>query len=668
MNPYSDNTQQDIVPSLSPYLLYLACFIYIFCLFILARLSFCVWIYDKLATASLSDIVKAIYIGIRFDARCTALLTLPLILVLSIPYTRRRLYDYRIFLTSLYALLLLFVFSIYAIDAGFFAYLGERLNSKAIDLAYDTKEAIQMLWESYPLLKISFGVILITVLASLPLYWLFSHSIRRDKNKYISIAGISTLFLLFLFAIWGRIGSNFFPLRWSNAYFTTNAYITALALNPIQNVWDTSAFIDTKGFDIEKAKEVYPLVAELLNVDTPNKDTLNYHRYIQGDDDTTSKPNVIVIIMESLSYSKTSFASQEYDTTPYLNELAKTSLLFTNFFANARTTARGVFSTMTGIPDVSQTKTASRDQRLADQRVIANEFKGYQKFYLIGGSTAWANIRGVLGSNISGLRIFEESDWKASNVDVWGISDYDLFMEANEIFSAASEPFLAVIQTAGFHKPYTIPQGVPHFRKSILEKYVQDIYGFESEEEYNSLRFSDYSLGEFFIKAKQHPYYKNTIFVILGDHGVFSHGSNVNKSYTIPSLQAWHTPLLIHAPFLVQAGVRNEPVGQVDVFPTVASLAGISYNNYTLGRNILSVNNKDRGVLISGSKNEALRYLEGGYCFYDNKNGSSALYKLSDASGRDYKEEEPSIFEQMKSRAWALEITAKYMIFNNKKM
>ena len=33
-----------------------------------------------------------------------------------------------------------------------------------------------------------------------------------------------------------------YPLRWSNAYFSKNAFISALALNPLQNLFDTYKF------------------------------------------------------------------------------------------------------------------------------------------------------------------------------------------------------------------------------------------------------------------------------------------------------------------------------------------------------------------------------------------------------------------------------------------
>ena len=89
--------------------------------------------------------------------------------------------------------------------------------------------------------------------------------------------------------------------------------------------------------------------------------------------------------------------------------------------------------------------------------------------YFLGGSTSWANIRGLLTNNIKGLRIYEEQDYKSSKVDVWGISDRNLFKEANNVLKQNAKPFFAVIQTADNHRPYTIPEeDLKEFKKVNL--------------------------------------------------------------------------------------------------------------------------------------------------------------------------------------------------------
>ena len=92
-----------------------------------------------------------------------------------------------------------------------------------------------------------------------------------------------------------------------------------------------------------------------------------------------------------------------------------------------------VFASITGLPDVDGVRTASRNPMIIDQRIVFDQFDGYEKLYFLGGSANWANIRGVFQSNINGLKIFEEGSYQTENrADVWGIDDYELFKESNK--------------------------------------------------------------------------------------------------------------------------------------------------------------------------------------------------------------------------------------------
>ena len=145
----------------------------------------------------------------------------------------------------------------------------------------------------------------------------------------------------------------------------------------------------------------------------------------------------------------------------------------------------------------------------------------HKKYYFLGGSTSWANIRGLLRNNIHELNIFEQENFTAPKVDVWGISDKNLFLEANKILAQEQKPFFAIIQTADNHRPYTIPEedkagvGVMDFPADSLRKY-----GFENNNELNAFRYTDYCFKTFMEAAKKEPYFGNTIFVFVGDHGI----------------------------------------------------------------------------------------------------------------------------------------------------
>ncbi len=660
----------------SPLSLYL-CFLGVTLLaLVLARAAFWVFIAPSLADPFGADCLRAFYIGFRFDARLAALVTLPVAAIASIPPLARGLHRHsRLFAGCYFAVFFLLAVA-YAVDFGFYAYLGVRLNSVLFELLQDLSEARDMVLQSYPVLAITLGVLAASLLCAFVFYRLARIPLAPSPSRTRRTVGWLFGFVVFALAVYGQISTNFFPLRWSHAYFSTKGPVIALGLNPVQNLYDTYSLSASGSYSMAEAKAAYPFMERYLGVDKPspaNASVLNYDRTLPGR--AQERPNIVVIIMESLAFPKTSLAPGNADPTPELKKLRQNSLYFSRFFANSRTTARAVFATMTGIPDVNEPGTGSRNPFVADQRIVANEFTGYRKYYMIGGNTSWANIRAVLSHNIDDLHILEEGTWKADNVDVWGISDYDLFREANETLAGldGAQPFLAVIQTAGFHKPYTVPP-TPGFKALPLSPETQKNYGFESEDEYNSLRYSDFSLGEFLRLARQAPYYENTVFFIFGDHGLNDKTGNMTAGYEACGVAPWHVPMFIHAAPALAARLgiplgtaSGMPCGQVDIFPTAAGLAGIPYTNRTLGRDLFDHRFDDeRLVLISGKSSDGIRLIQGDYCYSDML-GAHLLTRLSDPKGEDLSTSIPDRFKEMQQIMDDMNETAKYMLFNNKR-
>ena len=61
--------------------------------------------------------------------------------------------------------------------------------------------------------------------------------------------------------------------------------------------------------------------------------------------------------------------------------MARDGWFMPTFFVPVSGTARTVFASMSGIPDVSTYKTASRNPLISHQRSIVNELQGYEKLY-----------------------------------------------------------------------------------------------------------------------------------------------------------------------------------------------------------------------------------------------------------------------------------------------
>ena len=441
-------------------------------------------------------ILKALYIGLKFDARQVVFLTLITFVCLIIPPFERLLINSRIFryfICLWQTIVFAFMLCVYVVDFGVYFYLNQRVDLTLLDLLKEADIGFTMVWQSYPVVWI--GLAFLFILICYFLFWnkilrnRVPRKIKRKKNirtvetcacvsTAITLRFIAILFLVI--AGMGQISSSFFPLRWSNAYLSTDKNISLIAINPIQNLYDT---IDAAAFiipDKKFAEEAYPRMAKLVQAPNTNK-LMDFTRTYA--EDKSKKPlNIVVIMMESWTTPKASLPhgtgskkgfedhtkysnGYDIDPTPFAEKMLADSLYYPNFYANSRTTARGIMSTLTGIPDVNFSATAtSRNPNMVDQQIIFNEFKNYEKYYMIGGNANWANIRGIFQNNIDGLHILEDSYWKAPNTDVWGISDLALLRESVDVLSQSKKPFIAFIQTAGYHRPFTIPEDREDFQ------------------------------------------------------------------------------------------------------------------------------------------------------------------------------------------------------------
>lgn len=282
--------------------------------------------------------------------------------------------------------------------------------------------------------------------------------------------------------------------------------------------------------------------------------------------------------------------------------------------------------------------------------------------YLLGGSATWGNIRAMLAHNIAGMEIYEEGDFSDSPDDVWGISDLHLLEEANRVLRVQDKPFFALIQTAGNHRPYTIPRDKRDFEGVEVDELKLKENGFESLEAYNGMRFLDYSLGHFFRLASKEDYFKRTIFCLYADHGTVA-------TRQIPweklSLTRHHVPFAIYAPgYFSQGRTTDTTASLVDVLPTVFGLIGIPYLNKTLGRDLLVARPKDKHFAFIESVYRGL--LNDDFLLLIDPRGVPRLYWYrSDTPLEDVRGRYPERAAEMARLCQAIHETSKYLLYHN---
>ena len=468
--------------------------------------------------------------------------------------------------------------------------------------------------------------------------------------------------------------------------FRESNFVNQFALNPLHNVFDTYRFSGITYTDKEVSEDV-ELVKKDLGISESQGSLLV--RNLEPRPLFKSPPNIVVIMMESLASSKVGSYGAPFNTTPYLDEIINESLLFDNFHVTQKSTAASIFCFVTGIPDLNEEETASRNPLLVDQHTIINNFKDYKKYYFIGGDANWGNIRGFL-NNIHYLNLIEGNSFGREKTNIWGISDLELFEEAHKTFkSQNNERFFAFIQTAGYHDPYTIPKRVEGFKELPLGEDLVRKYGFHSQEEYNSLRFFDHALGYFFNLAKSSDYYKNTLFVLYADHGQPHLGqSQLSSFYKEHGLSSYHIPLVsgevFHSALLPKElkGKRNSILGHApDILPTIQSMIGVKGVHSGIGLDLLSKKALHRkGVFLRGVGAFPIKFFDGKRMVYTGVDIKSEIksYKTEDfieqlqaiKIGSEFLNEEEEINDEVKELALlgrSYFKTIKYKMRNNQK-
>ncbi len=488
----------------------------VFGLLALLRLLFAVGFsgVDLSAADQREAILQTLGIGLRFDLRLTLLILLPLALLAWLPrWNLLRLPTLR-WLARAYLLLVLGgVGLLYIIDFGHYAYLGVRINATVLRYLDDAQISRQMLWESYPVLWI--------VLAWGSALSLWCYALLRLERRTLdrpaqplgrwslasaSVLGIAAVFLGLLGRVENLNLENPVPLRWSDAYFSGNSQIAALGLNPVLFFYDTLKAGQAQ-YDEAQVRQHYPALARYLGVDQPDPQSLSFTRQ-QGVQpyriDRPRPPNVIFVMLESLGTSAVGAYGNPLNPTPNLDRLARQSWFFKHFYVPVTGTAKTVWASITGVPDVTRQETATRQPLITRQHSLINAFSDYHKLYLIGGNAGWANINGLIRQSIDNVRLYDESHWQSPQVDVWGISDLDLFKESDRLLRAIpqDQPFFAYLQTSGNHRPFTIPKDNDGFQAQDLPLEQVQAAGSRSLEQYNAVRLLDFNIGRLMEIAK----------------------------------------------------------------------------------------------------------------------------------------------------------------------
>lgn len=477
-----------------------------------------------------------------------------------------------------------------AVEFFFFEEFRSRFNTVAVDYLIYPQEVFINIWDAYPVGKILLGVGLLAA----GCVWLAN---RLFREMWVTDVSLRTrwAWLLGVFVLAAAIaatvnlkGANVSPDRTLNEV-ANNGAISFLAAAWTRHL-DYAAFYRTLPLDQAYARVRAKLAGPGV---TFSGEADSIRRRIAGD---SAKPrlNVVLLLEESLGSEFWGSLGRTKETlTPEMDKLAATEgLLFTNLYASGNRTVRGfegVLSSFPPLPGDSIVKRDHSDNVETTARILKRD--GYQTVFLYGGRGIFDGMRSFAVRN-GYDRFVEQKDFaKPTFSTIWGVCDEDLFARTIEEMRAlhqAGKPFFVTALSVSNHKPYTYPAGRipedPNKRKRAF-----------------AVKYSDYALGQFFKAAKQEPFWTNTVFVVVADHGARVYGS-----MSIP-IHSYEIPLLIAGPAVVKSPARIGVLGcSLDVSPTILGLIGRPYETLFFGRDLLNAPPEEGRVFINHNRDIGL--------------------------------------------------------------
>jgi len=286
-------------------------------------------------------------------------------------------------------------------------------------------------------------------------------------------------------------------------------------------------------------------------------------------------PNIVIILLESFGAEYTSRYSPG-GLTPNFDRLAQEGITFDRMFATGTRTSRGIEAIVSGFFPTPARAVLKLGLAQRNFYTVAEMFRreGYSTHFVYGGEANFDEMKSFfVGNGVEHIWDQAVVQKPTHATGVWGIHDEDLFLAGHEIFERQSgQPFFGLILSTSNHTPFDYPAGriVPN-------------PDFPADSPENAIKYTDYALGKFFEKAKASPYFQNTLFLVVADHG-----TRVSGDQLIP-LFKFHIPAtIVGPPGLVKPQVVNTLASQVDLMPTVLGLTGKAWVHPMMGRDLLA--------------------------------------------------------------------------------
>ncbi len=454
--------------------------------------------------------------------------------------------------------------------------------------------------------------------------------------------------------------------------FINIANLDRTDVSRLNKQWNRGYIVERFGIIVYQGNDLFQTVRSYLSsVFGYEEAAKNFHTYYtehpyqESDNKYTNMfkgYNVITIHMESIMNFLINFKINGVEVTPNLNKLVKESMYFDNFYAqvSSGTSSDTEFTYNTSLLPVQlgTVNVSYFNRSYVTLQTLLGE-KNYYTYSMHANKSSMWN-RSKMHPSLGYKKFYSEEYYTIDERIGLGLSDESFFNQAETIIAKINEDikesdeyknWAGTLITLSNHTPFDIQNYVEDPESLFDVTYHTGTYdelGNEIIYDYlndstignyiKSAHYADACLGAYIEYAKTHDEYKNTLFVMYGDHAAqlsknqFKSLVNYNFETGAEYLEEEEgyidydyyaneifkkVPLIIWTPNESKnkkiIGKYSYPMGMIDVLPTIGNMLDID-NKFALGHDIFEIKNKNVIVFPNGN------FLTNKVYYYNNKN------------------------------------------------
>jgi cellulose synthase/poly-beta-1,6-N-acetylglucosamine synthase-like glycosyltransferase len=294
-------------------------------------------------------------------------------------------------------------------------------------------------------------------------------------------------------------------------------------------------------------------------------------------------PNIVIILVEGFGRAFTNSGAYLGNFTPNVDSIASKSLYWENFLSEGGRTFAALPSILSSIT-FAKNGFNELGEAMPKHFSLLNllQQNGYRTSFYYGGDSRFDNMDIFLSKNNINANMDENSfpagvtKMPQTNGFTWGYGDQELFQHFLSANTDSTKPSLSLILTVSTHNPFKINEQEKYLqrfetRMSELNfsETMKSQYRFYSYQ-YTSILYADEKIGDFMRAYQSRPDFKNTVFLITGDH----------RMPEIPmrsKIDRYHVPLIIYSPLLSRTAKFSSVSTHFDITPSLVAWLKHSY-------------------------------------------------------------------------------------------